>query len=446
MTDHKSFCPVPWNFQAIQNNGTIRVCCQMNVTPGRGTLKKDDGSPYNAKADNLNEARNAPLIKSVRRSMMNGDWPDECARCKREEESGLQSRRSWESKLWTSITPETVADYTDADGGIDIDNIPLVYYDLRFGNLCNLACRMCGPEDSHTWYKDWVEMGYDNTWKDTHGKVELTRNDKGRWVTDAYEWHGSETFWEQIEANLSNIRMVYMAGGEPLLIERHYEFLQKCIDRDVAKKIRLEYNTNLTNLQPRVLEMWKHFRTVTIGASVDGFGDVLEYQRHPAKWSVVNKNLNIVDKLPENIKATISATVTVYNVWQFPDFMLWKIRQGFTKININMTNPIMNYHVCHRPLSNNIQVLPDSQKIMLKQHYENKIKEFDEFDENLRKHAAKILDGIIKFAFAVPTDENKLEQFTTFTTKLDKIRNQNILDIVPQYADIFSPLQQERNK
>ena len=40
-----SFCPVPWNFQAIQNNGCIRVCCQMNSTDERGTIFKEDGTP-----------------------------------------------------------------------------------------------------------------------------------------------------------------------------------------------------------------------------------------------------------------------------------------------------------------------------------------------------------------------------------------------------------------
>lgn len=446
MTNHKSFCPVPWNFQAIQNNGTVRVCCQMNVTKGRGTLKKKDGTPYNAKFDDLTEARNSTLIKDVRKKMLNNEWPEDCARCMKEEESGIRSRRQWENELWTNITPTTVSDFTLPDGEIMTDELPVVFYDLRFGNFCNLACRMCGPEDSHTWYKDWVEIGHGSKWADTHGNVELTKNSNGRWVTDAYEWHDSQIFWDQIEKNLHNIQRVYMAGGEPLLIERHYEFLQKCIDVGVAKNIELDYNTNLTNLQTRVIDMWKEFKTVVIGASIDGFGDVLEYQRYPAKWSIINKNLKIVDKLPSNVIATISATVTVSNVWQFPDFMLWKLRQGFTKINkSNGTNPVLNYHMCHRPLSNNIQVLPDKHKNMLKEHYESKKKEFDEFDDNVKKSAYKILDGIIKFAFADKTDNIKLEQFIQFTKKLDKVRNQDITSIVPQYMDIFNGKSKEGN-
>ena len=51
-----TFCPIPWNFQAVQNNGTVRVCCQMNMTLSRGTLFKEDGSPYNAGTDDLKKA------------------------------------------------------------------------------------------------------------------------------------------------------------------------------------------------------------------------------------------------------------------------------------------------------------------------------------------------------------------------------------------------------
>lgn len=432
----KTFCPVPWNFQAIQNNGAIRVCCQMNVTPGRGTLKKNDGTPYKAAVDDLTEARNASLIKDVRRQMLNGEWPEDCARCRTEEEAGIRSRRVWENEAW-KMQPEHVAQFTAKDGTIDTDALPLVYYDMRFGNFCNLACRMCGPEDSHTWYKDWVDIGMGSSWKDTHGEVVLEKNERGRWITDAYDWHGSESFWDQLESNLHNIQMVYMAGGEPLLIERHYDFLQKCIDVDVAKNIVLEYNTNLTNIQNRVLDLWTKFKYVRIGASVDGMGDVLEYQRYPAKWEIIERNLKIIDTLPDNVGAWISATVTLTNVWQFPDFMLWILEQNFKKINNNDVNPILNYHVCHRPWSSNIRVLPTEYKNLLENFYNSKRVEFEKYDSLLVKNANKILDSIIKYSRA--EDESKrLPQFIDFTRKLDHVRKQNIVNLVPQYQDLFT--------
>ena len=47
---------------------------------------------------------------------------------------------------------------TDPDGTIREDQINCSFYDVRFGNLCNLKCRMCGPTDSDQWYDDYVTI------------------------------------------------------------------------------------------------------------------------------------------------------------------------------------------------------------------------------------------------------------------------------------------------
>ena len=139
---------------------------------------------------------------------------------------------------------------------------------------------------------------------------------------------------------------VYFAGGEPMLIERHYEFLQKCIDSGYAENIMLEYNTNGTTLPPRVVKLWEQFKEVRLGVSVDGMDAVLEYQRYPVKWSKVLKNLKTIDALPNNIKAWLAFTVTAYNVEHMIDFMKWKVEEsGFKKINNGGVKPIITHHV-----------------------------------------------------------------------------------------------------
>ena len=96
----KTFCPIPWNFQAIRANGDIRVCCQANVTKNQGVVRKADGTAYNAGKDELVAARNGELMLEVRKNMLAGTWSEECGRCKSEEENGLVSRRSYENQQW----------------------------------------------------------------------------------------------------------------------------------------------------------------------------------------------------------------------------------------------------------------------------------------------------------------------------------------------------------
>lgn len=436
MTD--TFCPIPWIFQAVRNNGDIRVCCQANVTENQGVVRKEDGTPYNAGRDNMTAARNATLMKEVRKNMLVGEWSQECGRCQQEETAGLNSRRQYELDNW-KFSIDDARYVTAEDGTIQEPN--LEYYDLRFGNLCNLACRMCGPTDSHTWYEQWTDYHGSNEYKDTHGTVKLSRNENGRLTTEDYDWHGSESFWQQLEANIPNIRHVYMAGGEPMMIERHYEFLQKCIDMGQAGKMILEYNTNMTNLPNRVLDMWTKFKQVRVGASMDGMGAVVEYQRWPLKWAQAYKNLQKLDEYAQknsNILPWLACTVTAYNVWHIPEFMRWKLDQsGFKKINSTKKRPIITHHVAHGPKRVNVRILPDNIKQRLSAYYEKSIQEFKEnYSEDIAKNAENILRSILKYAHGADYSD-KLPEFVKFTRYLDKARGHNILDIAPEYKELF---------
>jgi hypothetical protein len=433
-----TFCPIPWIFQAVRNNGDIRVCCQANVTENQGVVRHDDGRPYNAGKDNMSQARNASLMKEVRKNMLNGVWSLECGRCKQEEESGLNSRRQYELENW-NFKIEDAIKVTDSIGSIN--DLNLKYYDLRFGNLCNLACRMCGPTDSHTWYEQWAEYHNSSDYKDTHGIVKLKRNDKGRLFTEDYDWHSSEDFWNQIESNIPNIEHVYMAGGEPMMIERHYEFLQKCIDLNQSKKMIIEYNTNMSNLPKRVLDMWTHFRQVRVGASIDGIEDVLEYQRWPIKWTQAYKNLQKLDEYAvnnSNIIAWLACTVTAYNVWHIPKFMKWKLeRSGFKKINRTKKRPIITHHVAHGPKRVNVRILPRHIKNQLVNFYKKELQYFSEkHTDSIADNANDILIGILNYTLAQDYSD-KLSEFVKFTRYLDNARDQSILNIVPEYRELF---------
>jgi organic radical activating enzyme len=436
-----TFCPIPWIFQAVRNNGDIRICCQANVTKNRGVVRHADGTPYNAGKDDMQEARNADLMREVRKNMLNGIWSEECGRCMKEESSGLNSRRQYELDNW-KFSFEDAVSMTNDNG--TIDSVPLNYYDLRFGNLCNLACRMCGPTDSHTWYEQWLGYHGGDGYDDTHGYVKLERNSKGRLFTNDYDWHSSESFWEQIESNLKSIEHVYMAGGEPMMIERHYEFLQKCIDMDCAKNIIIEYNTNMTNLPDRVLDMWTHFKQVRVGASIDGMGTTVEYQRWPLKWDQAYKNLQKLDKHAQNnsnIFAWIACTVTAYNVWHIPEFIWWKLKEsGFKKINSSKKKPVITHHVAHGPKRTNIKILSKELKQELRIHYQtwiDKIYSDNVLDENVKNKAEEILLSILKFSESEDMS-NTIPEFVRFTKYIDSKRDQTILDIAPHYKRLFN--------
>ena len=436
----KTFCPIPWLHQAVRTNGDCRICCQANVTPNQGILRKANGDPYNVSRDNIFDIQNADLLKRVRLNMINGDWNPECGRCKSEEETGMMARRPSEVERWEeSFTFADAVNATKPDGSIDLKPI---YLDLRFGNFCNLKCRMCGPTESHSWYEEHVDYFSEQGFNDTQGFVKLVRNDKGRWISNEYNWHGNEYFWNNLEENMPNLRRVYMAGGEPLLIERHYEFLQQCIDLGHSKNIVLEYNTNLSVLPDRVLSMWTYFKMVRIGASIDGMEDILEYQRYPFKWNTALKNLKILDDVAvknDNIFPSMKYTVSAYNVFHLPKFMWWKLfDSGFKKINDVDHKPVIGYHMVYEPYRVCTQMFPTDIKQKLKSHYSEWEEKFNNSDlqDNIKETAIDILQSVITFTF-LEDRSNELPEFVKFTKYLDQKRTQDIMTVIPELRSLF---------
>jgi pyruvate-formate lyase-activating enzyme len=439
MSDN-TFCPIPWNFQAIRSNGDIRICCQANISAGQGILFKDDGSPFNAESDDLNQARNAQLMKSVRKDMLDGKWNPTCTRCQQEEAAGLNSRRHYELERW-SMRSQDVIPWTSSDGELDIQQSPIRYYDLRFGNTCNLKCRMCGPTDSSAWLEDWEPLTQQRFFKDTHGTIEI-KEKQGRFFTTAYDWHTSESFWKQLESNLDQIHHIYMAGGEPLMIKRHYDFLEKCVQRQLSQNITLEYNTNMTQLPPKVLHLWSQFKSVWVGASIDGFGKVAEYQRHPSKWEQVYQNLLTLNHQPDNILSWFAFTVTNYNIFHLPEFMKWKLSTPEVgHINRTRRRPIITHHMAHNPKHLNVRSLPEELKQVAKRKLESFLHwvEKQNFPEHTMISAHQICDSVIKYMYAQDYHADYWSEFCQYTRRLDQIRNESLTDIVPEYEGHYSP-------
>jgi sulfatase maturation enzyme AslB (radical SAM superfamily) len=449
MSTDCTFCPLPWNSINLRNNGDLRICCNTNsYSPKRGIMTKEDGTPYNAGKDDWNEARNAELLKEVRVSMMKGEWHPECTRCKKEEESGMRSRREYENDDWGKysgdISLEKMLPITEEDGTLDTSKQDIEFMDIRYGNFCNLKCRMCGPTDSHKWYDDFVKTTGRTHYKDTHETIQLTKNAKGKWHTDQYDWfQDNDIYWNNFEKYAPDAKKLYIVGGEPLIIDEHQESLERLVASGKAGKIQLEYNTNLTMVPDRLVHLWEQFKQIRIGVSIDGIGDVFNYQRTPAKFDAVYKNMMTLQNNERiNLKAWFAYTVTPMNVFHTADFMKWKLTEsGLDKFNpITGPRPVITHHMCHSPKYYNVKVLPQYLKDQVAEHYQEH-KDWvltTDFSDKVKDNFIKVLTGIEKFMMSEDYSEEWLDHFIDQTAKLDEVRNQNILDIVPQYKELFN--------
>lgn len=424
----KTFCPIPWNSVNMINNGDFRVCCNSDYKDRIGTrLKKENGDLYNAGKDDWNEVRNSPLVKEVRKTILDGKWHSECERCRQEELSGVGSYRQkhvndWSKWFGNRIDYNKALASTKTDGTLDTNQIPIDQIDIRYGNFCNLKCRMCGPHDSHMWYDDYEKL---------HGKTRFEDHD---WFSN------NENYKINFEKYGFNAHKLYFIGGEPLIIEEHKQSLKEIIESGKADTIRLEYNTNLTSVSDELIEIWKHFKEIRIAASIDGFGKVFNYQRHPANFNKVSEIISKLDTTSDlNIRLWFHLTVTSLNVFHVPEFIKWKLENQFKRWNKeDSPSPTISYHLCHTPEYYSIKILPIDLKNKIQNHYNDYIiwMENSSYSDNIKHDFKKKCQAILNYMNSEDYSQY-LNQFINITKRLDLIRKQNITDVVPQYQHLF---------
>lgn len=442
-----TFCILPWIHFATRPNGDMRLCCSANASGAGenhtvGLVKNEKGMPANFGNETPMSAWNNDYMKSVRTTMIEGKIPASCKKCYAEESKGVASKRIWETAYWMheGIDLEELVSQTDFDGIIPKK---LVYLDLRLGHTCNLKCVMCSPHDSSSWVPDHKKIFPLFQSPDIKSQM--------RWDQSSFNnyWHENPTFWEEIYAQIPNLKQVYFAGGEPLLIKEHKKFLQEIISQGYADKILIRYNTNGLMIDNSIIDLWKKFKKVKVGFSIDAVGEKNHYIRYPSDWNIIEKNLAILDNTPDNIEISIATAIQILNIKHLPEFAKWKITRNFKKINFeNVTGGIQagggifNMHLLYIPTFLSIRCLPEKDKKEVRKlfgefkdwMYENYRQDDDYWKVN--PYGWKRWQAVLDFMDA-EDHTYLLSSFREYIEKLDDIRKLKFSEIFPELKHLI---------
>ncbi len=366
-TGSDTFCVLPWIHFATRPNGDMRLCCSANasgagINPTIGLVRNERGVPANFGKETPMSAWNNEYMKSVRQTMISGNVPASCTKCFEEENRGIASKRIWETASWSldDVDLEELVRQTSEDGTVPEK---LVYLDLRLGHTCNLKCVMCSPHDSSMWVQEHKKIYPLFKSESLKQQMNWDQNDFNNY------WHENPTFWKEMYRQIPNLKQVYFAGGEPLLIKEHKKFLEEIIRQGYADKILVRYNTNGLLVDESIIELWSKFKKVKVGFSIDAIGDRNYYIRYPSDWATIEKNLHRLDNTPDNIQVSIATAIQILNIKHLPDFAKWKIQQNFKKINfenviggIQAGGGIFNMHLLYIPTFLSIKCLPPEDK------------------------------------------------------------------------------------
>lgn len=340
---HDKFCVLPWVSLEATPIGTVHTCCLNEMD-----IVDDSGKPFVlSEANDLTKIQSSNCMQAMRQQFLDGQQPASCNKCWNEEDAGRTSKRMHTLKRLDHMITDT--EWT-------ADAKPLMFLDLKLGNICNLKCRICGSWSSSTFAVEELEF-VPIAHKKTSHHYQMIK--QGAWARD------NQDLWASIDTIADQIRYLEFTGGEPFMIKEHFQFLETIVDKGIAGQVEIHYNTNGTQFPDNAEDIWQHFKCVEIAFSIDDVNNRFEYQRSNAIWEKVEHNiarfLAMRDRNP-NIRLQVCITVNAFNIMYLEGVANWADKQGFDFIYWNML---------HQPSHLSIASLPDTVKQQVKDTLDN---------------------------------------------------------------------------
>jgi hypothetical protein len=220
-----TFCILAFNHLQLAPNRTAKMCCIAN-----GDICDEGGEPMTLYRNGYDEIWNSRYMREARRGMAEGEKISACTRCYHEERTVGTSRRMQMNEAWLSNGDQTKRKIL-AEAGPNkwqVEARP-TFLQLNLGNLCNLACRMCGSFYSSRIASDSVH----NKWMPA-GHI-----DAARWSGERLTIGQRPTFGVKTEGfmNMNLIRIIRCAGPREKVIS-FLDRIQTHLFRKLVLKLR----------------------------------------------------------------------------------------------------------------------------------------------------------------------------------------------------------------
>ena len=399
---NQSYCSLAWVGITTDPDGSLRPCC---ISTDK--VIKDDGSQYNIGVDKLEDIYNSNFYKNLRQKMLQGEHISGCETCYNNEKYGRESRRLINNSLFAN------SEYNETTAEVKIQ-----YLDMRLGNQCNLKCRMCSPMNS-SMIEEEFHQNPDPVLDRFYLKSEISVDN----------WFDTEMFDNNINPHLSDIVTLYMTGGEPTLIKKNYDIMQRLIDNGQHENLTLIINTNMTNANPKFYALLKQFKKVIIQMSIDAVDDLSYYIRYPTDFNTVDKTITDLLALGNQVILHATPAIQILNLNKLVDlFDYFESRNkklGRMAIDIR---PIFVQFPSHL----DIQYLPKQYKIDCFRKIYMWMMQNCKYQSRQFKNTINALKGK---CYEDNLDTDKIKDFLAFNTALDNIRNMKLQDYNKELYD-----------
>ena len=331
LAEHPLFCPYFYSHLEIRAGTTLDSNDELTYFTAKSLCCSTVGSfgPNKVKTYRSDTSLAAILLdkpwQKIRKEIARGKIPEACL--------PICYDKLTTDKRWSTI--EYFVNLFSFADSVEAPSVQII--DYKFGNECNLACRMCTPGSSNTILKNtlaYIEQQPDDQRVDTvqqinhFGNFYIRPGDLANpnWLEATMQ--ASTTISSpqdvlNIKRALPTLQHLQLAGGEPFVSNNVEEVLLAAIESGDNEHINLEITTNGTRFVRDKLDIFFKFRKLEFIISIDGTNKIYDYVRHPFKFNILEKRLqefsDYIDEYNFHDKVDVSFCTVglIYNLFDY---------------------------------------------------------------------------------------------------------------------------------
>jgi len=405
----KTFCIYPFIHLATLTDGSIPPCCI------------GSGTSANLNNMSIKEAWNSDELKSIRLALLKDQPVKNCYQCYNDEAAGVSSHRQRSNNDYMNTSKDEIElalSSVEPDGSISVDPFTL---DIRAGNVCNLKCVMCRPNESSKWLSDAKSIAT------ITNSLELKADwsHKASINTKDFSWVDQEAFWEEFKLLVPNLKEIIFGGGEPFVSKSINNLISYMVETGHSKHIKIRFHTNGTQIPVNFWPMIDNFKEIQLMFSIDGYKEQNYYTRYPANWGEILNNLILADN--SKAKSKILCSIHSLNILDIDKLYSWFLDYPFKQINRSS----IVFGRVYNPSYLNPQGLP----VHIKNQITNKINTFIEKYSSQRPNH---FDGLkSNLNWIMNTHESNLDTLKEYVNNLDQVRGTSFVNTFPELSKLL---------
>ena len=323
----KHFCTAPWNLLYVNVDGSMGSCSR------GGTFGNANDGPIPEIVTNAKYQR-------LRQDILEDKITDNCRKCLKNENITSAGNYTGIRNHYNKLGIHSSANY------LDKQEFKLTALDLHWSSLCDLKCVTCWAFQSSSIARE------------ENKPVNHTPPDTANRIID------------YVLKNQSELREIYMSGGEPTLIKYNLQLLRQIEKRS---DLLLRVNSNMQWKQDnQVLQEILKFPNVLFTCSIDGMGEKFNYIRRGGNWHKALENIKFL-KQHSNVDLRANTVFFVLTAQEIPNIIDYFMQEiGSIDHTINQVSMGQDHLRCRN--------LPVSIKSNVKDLLE---KCFDRYKDNL---------------------------------------------------------------